>query len=145
MLVQLLLNKRKAIMETRWNEATHNRPEGSRPIDGNYVFADIDQNIQQLKNEDAWQKNDRNGITIFKSESLTLVVTVLKENAEIPLQTTDGFVTVQTLNGLVNVITNNLTEQIGVRQLITLHPKVEYSIIAAKESAVLITVVKHVQ
>lgn len=129
-------------METKWNDATHNRPAGDRPVDAPYVYADIEQAIEQLKDEEAWQKNDRNGITIFKSEDVTMVVTIMKANAEMPLQTTDGFVILQTINGLVNVVLNNMTEQVGAQQILSLHPGVEYSVIAAKDAAVLIIVIK---
>ena len=64
-------------MEIKRNEATFNRPDGDRVLDGTYVFVDIPSYIRQIKEEKAWEKNDRNGITVFKSENITQVITVL--------------------------------------------------------------------
>ena len=58
-------------MENKRNEATLNRPEGDRVLDAPYVFVNIPEFIRQLKSEEAWQKNDRNGITVFKTGRVT--------------------------------------------------------------------------
>ena len=70
-------------MELKRNEATLNRPEGDRVLDAPYVFMDLDDFVKQLKDEKAWDKNDRNGITIFKTDNLTTVLTCLHKGAEI--------------------------------------------------------------
>ena len=41
------------IIETKYNEATLNRPEGERIIDAPFVFTDLGKYSQQLRNEDA--------------------------------------------------------------------------------------------
>ena len=65
-------------MEIKSNQATGNRPEGDRILDAPYVFTDIPMYLEQLKSEKSWSKNDRNAITVYKSEKVTILVAVLK-------------------------------------------------------------------
>ena len=57
-------------MEAKRNEATLNRPQGDRVLDASYVFINLPAFIRQMKKEEAWGKNDRNGITVFKTDKL---------------------------------------------------------------------------
>ena len=55
-------------MENTIIEATYNRPEGDREIDSPVLLIDIPDLIEQIKDENAWKENDRNAITVFKTE-----------------------------------------------------------------------------
>ncbi len=66
-------------MEYRFNEATVNRPEGTRLIDSKMIFTYLVEIVEQLRTEKAWDTNDQNGITIFKNENITQVITLMKE------------------------------------------------------------------
>ncbi|HEV7781343.1 MAG TPA: hypothetical protein VGO58_08750 [Chitinophagaceae bacterium] len=125
-------------MEIKRNEATRNRPEGDRVIDAPYVFADLDAFKEQVKDEKAWEKNDRNGITVFKSGNMTIVLTMLKEGAVIKDNTLDGFLTLQVLEGVIRVETLEGDVDMGEKQLITFHPCVPHSIEARKDSVLLL-------
>ena len=54
-------------MDEKFNEATKNRPAGDRLLDSPVVLMDIPTFIKQLRNEKAWEENDRNSITVFKT------------------------------------------------------------------------------
>ena len=90
-------------MERKRNEATLNRPEGDRVLDASYVFIDVNEFTRQLREEDAWQKNDRNGITVFKTDQLTMVVVGLHEKAVLKNNVVDGIVTVQVVEGRIRI------------------------------------------
>ena len=47
-------------MPVKINDATINRPDGNRIIDAPAVSIDLQQFLTQLKDEKAWEKNDRN-------------------------------------------------------------------------------------
>jgi quercetin dioxygenase-like cupin family protein len=126
-------------MEIKRNEATLNRPEGSRVIDAPYVYADIDEFVEQVKDEKAWKKSDRNGITIFKTDGMTIVITTLKDGAVIKDNTVNGFFTVQVIEGKIRMDTPEGDIMMKKRQLITFHPGVPHSIEAKKDSVVLLT------
>ena len=86
----------------KYNEATKNRPDGSRLLDASQLYADIKENVLLLKQETTWEKSDRNAITIFKSDSLTIVLLVLKAAATLFPQEIDAFVTVQIIEGVIS-------------------------------------------
>ena len=92
-------------MENKRNEATMNRPKGDRVLDAPYVFVNIPEFIRQLKSEETWQKNDRNGITVFKSGRVTMVLTCLHAKAILKNNLVDGIFTLQVIEGIVRVKT----------------------------------------
>ena len=126
-------------MELKRNEATINRPEGDRVIDALYVFADLSDFIRQLKDEPAWEKNDRNGITVFKTDNLTLVLTVLHNNATIKDNKVDGLVTLQVFEGMIRVSTIDGDIEMKEKQLINLHSNEPHSIEALSDCAFLLS------
>ncbi len=114
-------------METKRNEATLNRPEGDRVIDAPYVFMDLDQFIKQLKNEETWDKNDRNGITIFKTDNLTTVLTCLHKDASIKDNSVDGILQVQVLSGRIRITTADGDIDMEEGKMIVFHPGIGHS------------------
>jgi len=125
-------------MEIKRNESTLNRPEGDRVLDAPYVFMDINDFIKQLKDEEAWEKNDRNGITIFKTDNLTTVLTCLHKDASIKDNTVDGLFQVQILDGKVRITTDDGDTEMKEGEMITFHPNVRHSIEALKKSTLLL-------
>jgi len=126
-------------MEIKRNDATRNRPEGSRIIDAPYVFMDIPAFADQLKNEKSWDKNHRNGITVFKSEEITMVLTALKTGAEIRNQTEDVFFTLMVIQGEIVITTADVEKAIMKGQAIAFHPHILHSIKALSDSTLLLT------
>jgi quercetin dioxygenase-like cupin family protein len=133
-----LYQYKKAFMEMKRNEATLNRPEGDRVIDAPYVFMDLGQFIKQLKEEEAWTKNDRNGITIFKTENLTTVLTCLHKDAMIKDNSVDGILQVQVLSGKIRVTTADGDIDMEEGEMIVFHPGISHTIQALKKSSVLL-------
>ena len=130
-------------MELKRNEATLNRPKGDRVLDALYVVVDIPAFIQQLKEEPAWQKNDRNGITVFKTEHLTMVVTILHKDAVIKDNHIDGLATFQVIEGLVRISTIDGDIELKEKQLISLHSNEAHSIEALSDAVILISNYAH--
>lgn len=126
-------------MEIKRNEATLNRPEGDRVLDAPFVFLDIPAFIKQLKKEKAWKENDRNGITIFKSGDVTIVVTILKKGTKISEADTDDFLTVQLLEGEAEISTTEGEFTATKKQAVTFHAGVKHTITALTETIMLIT------
>lgn len=126
-------------MEIKRNEATINRPDGDRVIDGTYVFIDIPSFVRQLTEEKAWEKNDRNGITVFKSSDVTLVIIALQKEAAITDNSVEGFLTVQLLEGNARITTPDGDVDAVKNQIIAFHPRVQHSIYAVSDSIFLLT------
>ena len=126
-------------MENKRNEATLNRPEGDRVIDAPYVFVNLPEFIRQLKSEEAWQKNDRNGITVFKTERVTMVVTCLHAKAVLKNNLVDGIFTIQVLEGIIRVTTPDGEVDMQANQVMAFHQLVDHSILALMDSVLLLT------
>ena len=125
------------------NDATLNRPEGSRVLDAPYVIANIDDRIDQLKDEKAWDKNDRNGITLVKNEHMTIVLTTLHEDAEIRDNQLEGMFTIEVLEGRIKVSTEIDSFDLEKRSLVSFRPNICHSIRADKRSVLLLTSHNH--
>ena len=126
-------------MENKRNEATINRPEGDRVLDAPYVFVNIPEFVRQLKSEEAWQKNDRNGITVFKTERVTMVVTCLHAKAVLKNNLVDGIFTIQVLEGIVRVTNPDGEVDMQANQVMAFHQLVDHSILALMDSVLLLT------
>jgi quercetin dioxygenase-like cupin family protein len=126
-------------MELKNIDATINRPDGDRLIDAPFVFADLEKYEAQLKKEDAWEKNDRNAITVYKTGGITIVLTCLHKNAVIEKNSIEGWMTVQVLDGEVEFTVKEKTMTLKKHHLITLHPEVEHTVYAIKETTLLLT------
>lgn len=125
--------------EIKINKATRQRPF-DRIINAPSVLIDVEFYIKELKNEEAWGKSDRNGITVLKSDEVAIVLTVLKKGAEIVDNTVEGFLTIQVLEGKIKIFTlNGETIEAGKNQIAAFHPNIYSSIEALDESAVLLT------
>lgn len=126
-------------MENKRNEATLNRPEGDRVLDAPYVFINIPDFIRQLKSEEAWQKNDRNGITVFKSGRVTMVLTCLHAKAIMNDVLVDGIFTIQVIEGIIRVRTPDGEVDMQANQVMNFHQLVDHSIEALMDSVLLFT------
>jgi len=126
-------------MEIKRNEATSNRPKGDRVIDASYVFSDISSFIDQLQDEKAWNNNDRNGITIFKSDNISLVISAFKTGAVISENEVEGYLTIQMIKGQATFSTYDGDTLLSENQLVALHPHVVHSFKANNDCVVLLT------
>jgi len=131
-------------MPVKTNDATFNRPEGKRLIDAPAVLVNIDEFIDQLKDESAWDKNDRNGITVFKTPGLTMVLSAFHKGAEIKDLQLEGLIVLQVIEGEISVSTDtdNETQKVKEKQMLVLHPESEHHLMAEKETVVLISAIK---
>jgi quercetin dioxygenase-like cupin family protein len=138
-----LYKNKKVFMEIKRNDATLNRPEGDRVLDAPYVFMDMKDRIKQLKEEHAWDKNDRNGITIFKTDKLTTVLTCLRKKAAIKDNTVDGLFQVQVLDGRIRITTDDGDTEMKEGEMIVFHPGIRHTIEALKKSTLLLQTINN--
>jgi hypothetical protein len=122
-------------MEIKINTATLNRPEGYRLLDAPGVQVNINDFILQLKAEKAWQTGDRNAITVFKTEGLTIVISALRRGAVMNDFQIDGLLLLQILDGLITVSKDDgQSTRLGSNQLLLLHSAASISILADEEA-----------
>ncbi len=139
-LVEKLQNNRThLLMENKSNDATSQRPEGSRVLNAQLVEMNLHEFIDQIKNETTWTDSDRNSITIFKSETMRIVLMGLHENAELKAHKANGVLSIQVLEGKVNFITAQQSSIIEKGQMIALQENIIHSVMAVTESFFLLT------
>ena len=129
-------------MEERHNEATTNRPEGERPIDAPVVLVNIPEFIKKIKKEKAWDKNDRNAITVFKSDKLRIILVAMHKKAEMTTERPENIFSVQVISGKVKLDTAGKSFDVSEEDLLVLHPNINYKIVALRKSVFLMTVVE---
>lgn len=126
-------------MEIKYNEATYNRPLGDRIIDAPIVLMDLEKYSKQILEEEAWNKNDRNGITVLKTSGLSMVLVWLHAGAELIDNQVDGHVTIQVMEGVINCNIETSTMALQKQQILSIHPGIVHSIYAVEKSLLLIT------
>lgn len=131
-------------MEEKFNNATNNRPDGARPLDSAIISTDIPRYVSQLKEEEAYDKNGKNAITVFKSENVTITLIALKEGQNFHPGQNEATAVMS-----VYVISGNLSfESLGKEstvkdgQLITLHQQLTFKALAISDSICLLTLFK---
>ncbi len=129
-------------MEEKYNESTINRPEGERPISAPLMLIDIPSYIRQIKNEKAWDENDRNSITVFKGDKLRILIVALHKKAEMQTERPQNILSIQMIRGKIKLHTDEKTTTVGEEQLLVLHENISYKIEAVKKAVFLLTVVE---
>jgi len=128
-------------MIEKHNDNTLQRPTGARVLDAPLVQIDLPKYIQEIKTEAAWQKTDRNAITIYKTEDLTMVLVALHEGAEMKPHATNGILILQLLDGKITFGANEQQTEMAPQQMVTLHENITHNVKAVKESVFLLTVI----
>ncbi len=126
-------------MENKSNEATAMRPMGDRLLNASLVEMDLNKFIDQLKQEATWANSDRNSITIFKSDNITIVLMGLHANASLKTHIAKAHITVQVLAGEIKFTADQQTVSIEKGQMISLQENIPHSALAIKESFFLLT------
>ncbi len=126
-------------MENKSNDATPQRPEGNRVLNAQLVEMSLYEFVDQIKNETTWTDSDRNSVTIFKSETMRIVLIGLHENAELKPHKANGVLSVQVLEGKINFITEQQSSQLEKGQMIALQENIIHSVVALTDSFFLLT------
>ena len=126
-------------MEAKQNEATANRPEGARTIDDAFVKIDLRAFAQQVKEESAWRDSDRNAITVFKTDSVTIVLSAMHKGATMIKQSTGDLMEVHVQEGSLKFEANDNVILLAAGEMALLHKGYSYDIEALEESVFLLT------
>ncbi len=111
-----------------------------RPLAGPFLGFDIDEELERLRNEPEYAEHDRNAITLAKDGDLRIVLVSLRPDALIGDEEADGTVSVQVVEGTVNVDSRDETVDLTAGQLAIVAPGDPWLVSAREESAVLVTI-----
>ena len=131
-------------MEEKHNLATHQRPDGARPLDAALIPTDIFKLNNQLIGEVAYQKNGKNAITVFKSDKVTITVIALKANHEFHpgIEEKEATMSLQVISG--HLIFDSFGNEINLNdgQLLTLHQELSFKAMAKSDVLCVLTMLK---
>ena len=136
---QLKTNQEHRNMENKSNDATQQRPEGSRVLNAPMVEMNLNKFIEQIKSESTWTDSDRNSVTLFKSDTLRIVLLGLHENAQLKPHKANGVISVQVLEGKILFSTEQQEAVMEKGDMLALQENVTHSVKAVKESFFLLT------
>ena len=97
--------------------------------------------IAQIKSGKSWISSDRGSATIFKSDTMRMVIMGLHANAELKAHKANGMICVQVLEGKMEFSTDRQSVSMGKGQMIALDENVMHSVKAVEESFFLLTLV----
>ncbi|GAO42743.1 cupin domain-containing protein [Flavihumibacter petaseus] len=120
-------------------DATPQRPEGKRIIDGPLVEINLPGLISEIKAESTWKESAHNAITVFKSSSMRIVLMGLHRKAELKPHQANGVISVQVLEGSIQFTTGDQAVIVKAGQLIALEENLTHSVVALEESFFLLT------
>lgn len=127
-------------MENKSNDATPLRPQGERVLNAALVEMDLNKFINQIREETTWNDSDHNSITIFKSDTLRIVLIGLHEKSILKTHTANAIISVQVLEGAIKFTAEQQVVSLTKGQMVALQPKVQHSVEAETESFFLLTV-----
>jgi len=126
-------------MGKKSNDATPQRPDGDRILNAPLVEMNLSEIIKQIKTETTWADSDRNSVTLFKSETMRIVLIGLHEKAELKPHKANGVISVQILEGKIEVTAEQQSTQIAMGQMIALKENIVHSVKALTECFFLLT------
>ena len=126
-------------MEEKFNEATTQRPQGDRVLDAKLVTIDLPSFIEQIRNEEQWGDSDRNAITVFKTNGMSIVLIALHKGAEMARHSANGLISVQVLEGEILFSTDERSVELGNGNILALHKGIPHSVLAKEETIFLLT------
>ncbi|MEO6869367.1 MAG: cupin domain-containing protein [Ginsengibacter sp.] len=126
-------------MEVKYNDPTDLRPEGKRILDAPLVRMNIPEFIDQLKSEQPWKTSDKNAMTIYKNDSMRIVLIALHKDAVLKKHTAEGNISVQVMEGEIKFNTDADSVTLEKGGMVALHKGLAHSVEAVKESVFLLT------
>jgi quercetin dioxygenase-like cupin family protein len=95
-----------------------------------------------LKQENAWEKSDRNAITVFKTNQLTIVLVALKAGASLLPHQVSAIASVQILKGKAEFTSEEGQKELVENNIIILHSNEMFNITALEETNILVTIIE---
>ncbi|RED23634.1 hypothetical protein BD847_2697 [Flavobacterium cutihirudinis] len=115
------------------------RNDEDRVLNAPLMEISLYDNIAKIKKETSWIEGDRNSVTVFKSETMRIVLIGLKRNAGLKPHKANGVISVQVLEGKINFNTEEQNSVVEKGQMITLQKNIIHSVEAQEESFFLLT------
>ncbi len=117
---------------------SHRRPH-PQPMAAAYLEFDLAREIEQLHGEPDWSRG-HNAKTLVKYDDLRIVLTALRANTRMPGHQTVGRISIQTVQGQIQVRAEGRTFDLPAGRLLTLDRGLQHEVEALEDSAFLLTI-----
>lgn len=114
-------------------------PGTERGSDAAASTFDLEYSLARLKDEECWASRDQNAVTLAKTAGLRVVLVALKEGARIRPHRADSQLTLQVLEGELELDAPDGPVRLRKGQLLALQPGVPHDVRAVSEAAFLLT------
>lgn len=104
------------------------------------IEVDLDKSISQLKASTTWHAGKLSSVSIYKSDSMRVMLMGLPQGEEIKPHAASGVISVQVLEGSIAFTAGEQTSLIEKGQMIVLQENVVHSVQASSECFFLLTV-----
>lgn len=131
-------------MKEKYNFATPQRPKGARIIDASLIPIDLSKYIKVIKKEEAYTKNGKNAITVFKTKKATVTLIALKAKENLHPGNSDGIgvMILEILDGKLHFESMGKHGLLKADTLLTLNQQLSFMISAIEDSICLLIVIK---
>ncbi len=131
-------------MEEKHNNATPQRPEGARALNASVLPIDMLKYIEQIKNEEAYLKNEKNAITVLKTKQVTVTIVALKAGEMVHPGNEEGvgMLILQVIDGYISFESRGERAELRKGYLLSLNDHLSFTARANEESTCLITLFK---
>lgn len=119
---------------------TAERP--AQQVIGPVLTYQLDQEIEQLRREDAWSQNGYNAKTLVKETDLRVVLVAMREGSHILKHQAPGRITIHALRGEIRVGASPHLVALPVGSLLTLATGITHDVEALEDSAFLLTIAR---
>jgi quercetin dioxygenase-like cupin family protein len=114
----------------------------ARRLEGAALGFDLAREVASLREEEAWRRGDRNAKTLVEQPGLRVVLSALHAGTHVREHRTDGWVTIQTLEGHIRVAAQGETLDLPEGRILALESGVPHDVEAIEQSAFLLTIAR---
>jgi len=119
--------------------STPNRRAHPQPMAGTYLEFDLVREIEQLHHEPDWSSG-QNAKTLVKYDDLRVVLIALRARARMPDHRTDGRLSIQVVQGHVQMRAEGRTFDLRTGRMLALDRGLPHDVEAVEDSTLLLTV-----
>lgn len=122
------------------HEKTVQNERPSRHLGDPVIIFDLESQLKEIKQEDAWNRNGHNARTLVKHPDFRVVLVAMKKSSQIKEHKVEGRISVQTLQGHIRLQVSGQPVNLPTGNMIALDQALSHDIDALEESAFLLSI-----
>ena len=116
-------------------------PGSERPLHGPLQRFDLEAEVGRLREEGAWQRGQRNSITLRKGEGMNVVLLVMKAGDRLDEHAAPGSFSLSVREGRIRFEAAEEVVEAGPEALLTCDTGVRHTVVALSDTVYLLTIV----